>query len=114
MKTRTTRSVWILWGVGMLLWIFSNIAAITPGISNSIPTSVLSPEEHLLWGMKLPVRQLGRKEWEMFPGIGPATAEKIMTWQKTNGPIENIQELDKIPGIGPKTIQNLSPHLSFF
>ena len=111
---KTNVSFAILCSVGIFLWTISHWPAGAPEISDQMPVTVLSAEEHLLWGMKIRAQRLGMEEWEMFPGIGPAMAKKIMTWQKTNGPIENIEELDQIPGIGPKTIQNLQPHLSFF
>lgn len=46
-------------------------------------------------------------ELETIDGIGPVTAEKILTFRDSEGGIESVEELDAIPGIGPATMQTL-------
>ena len=46
----------------------------------------------------------------VMPGIGPMTAKKIVADRKANGPFNALDDLQRVPGIGPKTIEQLSPY----
>ena len=42
-----------------------------------------------------------------LPGVGPATAARIVAFRESNGPFTAVEELDDVPGIGPATIERL-------
>ena len=42
---------------------------------------------------------------ESLPGIGPATAQKIIADREQNGPYKNINDLDRVSGIGLKKVE---------
>jgi competence protein ComEA len=42
-----------------------------------------------------------------LPGIGPVTAQKILDWRQTHGPLRSVDDLDAIPGIGPARVEQL-------
>ena len=42
-----------------------------------------------------------------LPGIGPATAAKIVDFRLAHGPFHSMEELDAVPGIGPSRIEQL-------
>ena len=44
-----------------------------------------------------------------LPGIGPVTAAKILAWRTQNGRFSVVDELAEVPGIGPKTLEELRP-----
>ena len=44
-------------------------------------------------------------ELETLPGIGPVTAGLIITHRETYGPFVAIDEVQDVPGIGPKTLE---------
>ena len=46
-------------------------------------------------------------ELDELPGIGPVTAEKIVSWRETHGPFRTVDELDAVPGIGPARVEQL-------
>jgi competence protein ComEA len=42
-----------------------------------------------------------------LPGVGPATAAKIIDFRQAHGPFHSVEELDAVPGIGPARIEQL-------
>lgn len=46
-------------------------------------------------------------ELDLLPRIGPALAERIIADREENGAYETIEELERVRGIGPKTIEKL-------
>ncbi|STB94711.1 DNA uptake protein [Corynebacterium amycolatum] len=44
---------------------------------------------------------------EEMPGIGPATATKIIDFREKNGPFASIDALEEVPGIGPAKVEAL-------
>jgi len=43
-----------------------------------------------------------------LPGIGPVMAQNIIT-SRTAAPFQTLNDLDKVKGIGPKTLEKLRP-----
>jgi competence protein ComEA len=45
---------------------------------------------------------------ETLPGVGPATAAKIIADREANGPFGSAEDLMRVPGIGPKKFEAMS------
>ncbi len=47
------------------------------------------------------------EQLDALPGIGPATAAKIVDFRQSHGAFHSVDELDAVPGIGPSRIAQL-------
>ena len=47
-------------------------------------------------------------ELQRLPGVGPVTAQAIIA-SRTAAPFQTVSDLDKVKGIGPKTLEKLRP-----
>ncbi len=45
----------------------------------------------------------------LLPGIGPALAARIIADRDEHGPFRTVEELDRVKGIGPTTLERLRP-----
>jgi competence ComEA-like helix-hairpin-helix protein len=50
-------------------------------------------------------------ELAQLPGLGPATAARIVEHRRTHGPFLTIEGLLDVPGIGEVTLEGLRAHL---
>jgi competence protein ComEA len=46
---------------------------------------------------------------DSLPGVGPVMAGRIIAWRELNQKFHSIEELQEVPGIGPKVFANLKP-----
>jgi competence protein ComEA len=47
------------------------------------------------------------EQLDALPGVGPATAQKIIDYRQAHGPFRSIDELEAVPGIGPSKLAQL-------
>lgn len=50
-------------------------------------------------------------ELMLLPGIGPAKAERVLTWRKRNGTFRRVADLRRVKGFGYRTVKRLEPYL---
>jgi competence protein ComEA len=55
----------------------------------------------------LDVNRATAEQLDELPGIGPATAAAIVTERETNGPFVGVDDLLRVPGIGPAKLEAL-------
>ena len=58
-------------------------------------------------GAKVSLASATLEQLDGLPGIGPVTAQKILDWRQTHGPLRSADDLDAIPGIGPARVEQL-------
>ena len=46
---------------------------------------------------------------DTLPGVGPVTAEAIVSWREDNGGFTSVEELLEVDGIGEATLEDLAP-----
>jgi competence ComEA-like helix-hairpin-helix protein len=62
-------------------------------------------------GFTVNVNAAAATELAQLPGLGPATAERIVAHRRTHGPFASLEGLLDVPGIGPTTLERMRPHL---
>ncbi len=50
-------------------------------------------------------------ELSQLPDIGEALAIRIVESRQNLGPFRSTEDLDRVPGIGPKTLERVRPYL---
>ena len=58
---------------------------------------------------KLDLNRASQAELEALPGIGPKRASAIVRWRVEHRPFVELEDLVKVPGIGPATLERLRP-----
>jgi competence protein ComEA len=57
------------------------------------------------------VNKAGWPELAALPGVGRTTAERIVQSRELNGPYNNIDDLRRVRGVGPRTLESLRPYV---
>lgn len=84
----------------------------TPKIEATTPApEPARPKPVAAAATRLNVNTATQAQLELLPGVGPALAQRIIADREKNGPYTAIDQLDRVKGIGPKTIEKLRPHL---
>ena len=63
-------------------------------------------------GGYLSLNRADAAQLEELPGIGPATAKKIIEFRKSIGSFASIEQLQEVPGIGPKLFEQIRDQLT--
>ena len=55
------------------------------------------------------INKASATELQQLPGVGPATAEKIISYRRECGGFRSPEQLIEVKGIGPKTFEKMRP-----
>jgi competence ComEA-like helix-hairpin-helix protein len=61
------------------------------------------------WAAGLDLNAATAEELDALPGVGPATAAKILEYRAAHGGFGAVDELDAVSGIGPATLEKIRP-----
>jgi competence protein ComEA len=64
-------------------------------------------------GERVDVDRADAVELTRLPRVGPALAQRIVEWRASHGPFGGLARLDSVPGVGPKLLEALRPHVEF-
>lgn len=73
------------------------------------PIEVLHPEGYVF---QLDVNSATWVEWMQLDRVGETLARRIVEDRRLNGPFASVEDVQRVPGIGPKTMETLRPHLT--
>lgn len=57
---------------------------------------------------------VNRAEWPeliQLPGIGPTLAQRLIDEREQNGAFRDIEDLSRISGLGPRTLERIKPYI---
>jgi len=63
-----------------------------------------------LWGSAyaaVNINTATKEELDALKGIGPTKAQAIVDYRSKNGPFKSVDDLKNVPGIGPKTLEDV-------
>lgn len=101
---------WFLGGVlGVLTMLLGIHAARIQGWGfRNEPVQVLTGEGYLY---TLDINTATWVEWAQLDGIGETLARRIVQDRQDRGPFAEIDDVSRVRGIGPKTMDRIRPHL---
>ena len=67
--------------------------------------------EHLAARFQVDINAAEWPELMQLPGIGPTLAKRIVDSRRTAGPFADQDDLRRVRGIGPKTLEQIRPYL---
>lgn len=73
----------------------------------------VSPTVSPLFFLPLPINSADVLLLQTIPGIGPGIATRIVQYRQEHGPLQNLDDLLNIPGIGMKRATAWAKQLSF-
>jgi competence ComEA-like helix-hairpin-helix protein len=83
--------------------------AASPPTTRSKP---LSKKAIALNGRRIDVNRASEQELQLLPWVGRVTAQNIIE-ERNRRPFRSVEDMDRVPGIGPKIIEELRPHVAF-
>ena len=81
---------------------------VVPTVEEQAEVAEAGPEE----GGLVSLNRADAAALETLPGVGPALAAAILAHRDEHGPFTDIAQLDDVAGIGPATLERLTPLVS--
>lgn len=78
-----------------------------PAIGESAPLTYVSAANSGQGDGQIDLNTAPSSELESLPGIGPSLANAIIVYREDNGPFTAVDDVDNVPGIGPKTLDSI-------
>jgi competence protein ComEA len=80
-------------------------------VAESLHTESARRRRPLAAGEQIDPNTAGEVELDRLPGVGPSLARAIAIERERAGPFTSLADLERVPGLGSKTIQRLAPYV---
>jgi competence protein ComEA len=91
-----------LTGINLARIVFDGEQIVVP-----IPGEALAPNSPANLQGPISLSRADQATLETLPRIGPATAERIISWREKHGPFGSVEDLLAVSGIGPATLEGI-------
>jgi competence protein ComEA len=71
----------------------------------------MAPARLKVLSVPIPLNTATAEELDTLPGIGPKTAQAIVEYREQKGKFASPEDLLQVPGIGPRKLAALLPHI---
>lgn len=89
--------------------VYGSDAGMTPYGSNASKNT--TGKHTALRPLNIDINRATMHELQLLPRVGPRTAERIVAFREAYGSFRSIDELLSVTGIGPKTLEQIRPHV---
>lgn len=79
-------------------------------LGRTAPDGTAEVRTRPLIGHRVDLNRAGARELAILPEIGPSTAKAIIEDRAARGPFASVTELTRVRGIGPATVEAITPH----
>lgn len=79
--------------------------------SKEVTLQKVSDSRVLLLGSKMDINKASELDLQVLPRIGPVLAKRIVEYRREIVSFRNLDELEDVKGIGPKTLLKIKPYL---
>jgi competence protein ComEA len=62
-------------------------------------------------GERIDPNVAGEVELDRLPGVGPALARAILRSRQIEGPFHSLEEMERVPGLGSRSVRRLAPYV---
>jgi competence ComEA-like helix-hairpin-helix protein len=90
--------------VALVIWFLA-----AGGLSGGLVRYESAPQDPPAFSINL--NSAAATELAQLPGVGPATARRIVAYRREHGPFGSHADLLRVSGIGPVTLESLQPYL---
>ena len=88
--------------------VFDEIIAVNYELTKEIDEQTeIKKEEITGTQITININTAGKDELVLLPNVGPVTAERIIRYREDYGLFDPIDDLTRVKGIGPKTLEKL-------
>jgi competence protein ComEA len=92
---------------GIQIWVPSLLQFQDPGIGSDSQNDLEGERSPRVIAVLININKATQEELESLPEIGPVIAGDIIAFRQTEGLFISIEEISKVPGIGPATYDEI-------